>query len=169
MVAILSRPQCVNVNYQLLCVGWLGAKQIISHYLSQWWPSLLVQISLITWSRWVNSLRPRQNVFQFADDIFKHISLNGNFWIWNKISLKYVSLGGNWQFGSIGSDNGLVPNRHQAIIWNNDGMFYWCIYAPPCLNELTLQILDLCLLFTMLTDAQTCLSVWQIACTVPSV
>ena len=27
--------------------------------------------------------------------------------------------GSNWQQLSIGLDNGLVPNRQQAIIWNN--------------------------------------------------
>ena len=47
------------------------------------------------------------------------------------------SLGSNWQYGSIGSDNGLAPNRWQAIIWSNDGMFYWCIHASLGPNELT--------------------------------
>ena len=31
------------------------------------------------------------------------------------------SWGPNCQYGSIGSDNGLVPMRQQAIIWTNDG------------------------------------------------
>ena len=30
---------------------------------------------------------------------------------------------------NIGSDNGLVPNMWQAIIWTNDWPVYWCIYA----------------------------------------
>ena len=29
----------------------------------------------------------------------------------------------------IGSDNGLSPNRWQAILWTNDGLVYWRIYA----------------------------------------
>ena len=29
--------------------------------------------------------------------------------------------GASWQYSSIGSDNGLAPNRRQAIIWANDG------------------------------------------------
>ena len=37
---------------------------------------------------------------------------------------------------SIGSDNGLVPNRQQAIIWCNVGMLYWHIYASLSLSEL---------------------------------
>ena len=29
----------------------------------------------------------------------------------------------------VGSDNGLVPNRQQAIIWSNADPVRWCIYA----------------------------------------
>ena len=38
---------------------------------------------------------------------------------------------------NIGSDNGLAPNMWQAIIWTNDGLIYWGIYASLSLNELT--------------------------------
>ena len=31
--------------------------------------------------------------------------------------------------GSIGLDNGLVPNRRQAIIWTNADLIHWSIYA----------------------------------------
>ena len=41
----------------------------------------------------VNTLRPRQNGRHFADDIFKCIFLNENFWIPIKISLKFVPKG----------------------------------------------------------------------------
>ena len=37
---------------------------------------------------------------------------------------------------SIGSDNGLAPNRRQAIIWTNGDLDYWRIYASLGLNEL---------------------------------
>ena len=37
------------------------------------------------------------------------------------------SLGSNWRYVIIGPDNGLAPNRRQAIIWTNDGLFHWCI------------------------------------------
>ena len=40
--------------------------------------------------RWVNTLRPRQNGRNFADDIFKCIFLNENVWISLNISLKFV-------------------------------------------------------------------------------
>ena len=34
------------------------------------------------------------------------------------------------------SDNNLVPNRQQAIIWINDGLVYWPIYSSPGINVL---------------------------------
>ena len=33
------------------------------------------------------------------------------------------------------SDDGLVPNRWQAIIWTNDGLVQWCIYASHGLKK----------------------------------
>ena len=35
----------------------------------------------------------------------------------------------NWQQTSIGTDDGLGPNRRQAIILNKDDIVYWRIYA----------------------------------------
>ena len=40
-----------------------------------------------------NTLRPKQNGRHFADDVFKDISMNENFWILTTISLKYVPWG----------------------------------------------------------------------------
>ena len=37
---------------------------------------------------------------------------------------------------AFGSDNGLAPNRRQAIIWTNVGMLYWHIYVSLGLIEL---------------------------------
>ena len=44
----------------------------------------------------------------------------------------------NWQCVVIGSDNGLAPNRRQAIIWTNDGLVYWRIGVarPQWVNTL---------------------------------
>ena len=53
-----------------------------------------------------------QNCHHFTDNIFKCIFMNENVCILIEISLKCVP---------IGSDNGLPPNRQQAIIWTNDG------------------------------------------------
>ena len=45
------------------------------------------------------------------------------------------------QYCSIGSDNGLVPARRQAIIWTND-LVYQRIYASLGLNELTIALIS---------------------------
>ena len=39
----------------------------------------------------IKALRPRQNGCHITDDICKCISWNENFWILNKISMKYVT------------------------------------------------------------------------------
>ena len=41
----------------------------------------------------ISTLRLRQNVCHFADDVFKCIFLNENFWISNNMSMKCVSQG----------------------------------------------------------------------------
>ena len=46
---------------------------------------------------------------------------------WNFI--KVWSQGSNWQYSSIVSDDGLAPNRPQAIIWTNDVLCCQYIYA----------------------------------------
>ena len=59
----------------------------------------------------INTLKPRKNGRYVSDDIFKCIS-------WMK----------TFEF----------PTRRQAIIWNNDGLAYWRIYASLGIDELTL-------------------------------
>ena len=65
------------------------------------------------------------------------------------------SLESDWQYDIIGSDNGLALNRHQAFIWTNDVLDYWCIYASLGLNELTLKHREThgCVVSTVATDA----------------
>ena len=43
----------------------------------------------------------------------------------------------------IGWDNGLAPNRWQAIIWTNDGLVYCCIYESLGLDEIQTQFQQL--------------------------
>ena len=43
--------------------------------------------------------------------------------------IEMCSLGSTWQYIIIGSDNGLAPNRRQAIIWTNDSLVNWHICA----------------------------------------
>ena len=51
--------------------------------------------------------------------------------------IEMCSLWSNWQNVTISSDNGLVLNRRQAIIWTNEDLVYWRIYASLGLSELT--------------------------------
>ena len=42
----------------------------------------------------------------------------------------------NWQYASIGSGNGLAPNRRQAYSWTNADPVHWCIYVTLGGDEL---------------------------------
>ena len=64
----------------------------------------------------------------FADIIFKCIFLNENGRIQIQIPLKFVPKSLIDNKASIGSGNGLVPNRQQAIAWTNDQPFHRHIY-----------------------------------------
>ena len=77
------------------------------------------------------------NGCHFADNIFKRIFLNQNYCITTWIWLKFVPKFPNKQYASSDSDNGLAPNRRQAIVCTNDGLVYWRIYATLGLNELS--------------------------------
>ena len=88
-----------------------------------------------------NTLRPRQNGCYFANDIFRGIFLNENFQISNTILLKYVSYEVIDNEPFIDSDNGLVWNRCQAIIWTNAGII---LIGPLVTNfsEILIKILS---------------------------
>ena len=45
------------------------------------------------------------------------------------------SKGCDRQYTSIRLDDGLAPNRRQAIIWSNNGIADWYKYASLDLNE----------------------------------
>ena len=79
----------------------------------------------------LNTLRLRQNGRHSTDNIFKCISLN-----------EICSLGSNWQYDNIVSDNGLALNRPRAINWTNGGLGYQRIYTSLSLNELKPSCLD---------------------------
>ena len=46
------------------------------------------------------------------------------------------SQGSNWQYASIGLNNGFAPNRRPAIIWTNNDLDYWRRYASLDVNDL---------------------------------
>ena len=68
----------------------------------------------------LKTLRPRLHG-HFTDDIFKCSFFNENV----SISLDWdlTEICSNWQYSSIGSDNGLASNTRQAIIWTNADYF----------------------------------------------
>ena len=61
-----------------------------------------------------------------ADDIFRHIFMKETFCV---KCTEVCSQGANLHQPSVGLDNGLAPNRRQAIIWTNADPIYWRIYA----------------------------------------
>ena len=67
---------------------------------------------MVLWPYCLDSSSPGQNGRNFPDDIFKCIFVNEEFCILIQISRKFVPKG-------IGSGNGLVSNRRQAITWTN--------------------------------------------------
>ena len=48
---------------------------------------------------------------------------------WKDLYFDFDSNEPNWLYPSIGSDNGLAPNRRQAIIWINADPNDWRIYV----------------------------------------
>ena len=50
--------------------------------------------------------------------------------------IEICSQGPSWQKPSTDSDNGLVMNKRQAIIWTNDSLVWWRIYASHGRNGL---------------------------------
>ena len=63
-----------------------------------------------------------------------------NVFCWMKIlefKKNICSLGSNWQYIYIGSDNGLAPSMWQAIIWTNADPVHRRIYAALGGDELT--------------------------------
>ena len=81
----------------------------------------------------VNTLRPRKNVWQFADNILKCHYLNENAWISIKILLKFVSrvqstIFQHWLRSWLGVDQATSHNLNQG--W----LAYCCIHVSFSLN-----------------------------------
>ena len=81
-------------------------------------------VQLINYSRYcavafINTLRLRQDGRLFADDIFNAFSWMKKYEFQLKFHCLFLRV--LLALTSIGSDNGLAPNRWQAIIWTNAG------------------------------------------------
>ena len=55
----------------------------------------------------------------------------------------------NWQYPSIALDNGLAPNRRQAIVWTNATPILWHIYTALEEDELSRKQQTLLYVFVM--------------------
>ena len=86
---------------------------------------------------------PRRNQ-HFADDNIKCIFLNENIWISIKISLIYVQNIPIHIKTNVGSENGLMPNRRQAIIWTRDGLYSLSTHIYASLGPNDLMGIGLC-------------------------
>ena len=80
-----------------------------------------------------------QNGRHFGHCIFKSIFLNEMSYMWIKFLFqRYADICSEMvlsAINSIGSVNGLTPRRWQAIIWTNEVLIYWRIYASHGLGE----------------------------------
>ena len=102
------------------------------HVLVQWWELLLVSSSYVCFfvTHW-----GRGNIFSrqhFEMDFLEWKCMN-----LDKNSLKFFP---KVPINNIGSDNGLVPARRQAIIWTNAGIGWWvvthiCVTRPQWVNR----------------------------------
>ena len=81
-----------------------------------------LSVVLENMEEYVNQIKPEQSHQHFANNIFKCIFLKDNFCILIQRLNKYLY--------SISSDNGLVLDRHQAIIWTNGDAVYLSLYVP---------------------------------------
>ena len=101
------------------------------------WPIHLSQVFSIYWRcSWILQLHlSYQQLYHLTDDIVRRIFVNEKFCIWLKFPWS-LFLSVQLTIFSIGSDNGLVPNRQQAIIWTNGDAVHWCIYAELGGDEL---------------------------------
>ena len=110
-----------------------GSPYVIIHCVPAW--RLLMQ-----WpSAYINTLKMRQSDRHFADNVFKCISLNENLRNVIQVSLKFVRKIRNRNKPVLVQISGLAPIRRQCIIWTNDGLVHWRIYASLDLDEFTLM------------------------------
>ena len=82
---MLSLPYPTNIISILIKAGVVECERYGSY--------IALKIPTDVYGNWFNTLRPRQNVRHFADDIFKCIFLNKNVWISIEMSLKFVPKG----------------------------------------------------------------------------
>ena len=105
-----------RLNY-LLCCKYFGIRPV---YINRTW-------DIGTETRWSPFL---QTTLSCAFSWMKAFEFQTKFH-WNVFVLC-----SNRQQTIIGSENVLLPKKRQSIIWTNDGIVPWCIYASLGPNEL---------------------------------
>ena len=117
-------------------MGW--CHQATSHYLSQWWPRFLPPYGVTTPQKLL--VRHDQNGQHFANNISNAFSLKKiMIWIILQISL-YVHRVQWTLWSSKVFDNGLAPNRQQAITRAKDDKSLLMRIWITCLKQLILHI-----------------------------
>ena len=114
-----SRP-CLMGDFKQLLVGGLSGMSIFWDGKQRCETIDLDPPGSVT-NNFIETLRQRQNGLHFADDL-----VTCTFFYWKCMNFDFTddcSLGSNLQYSSIGSDNGLVSTRQQAIIWTNGVLF----------------------------------------------
>ena len=118
----VTRPQCVKTSPLILDIIFI----LTAAKFGGWgYTGVTMFVSLCVHplvSSLINSSPPEQNGCHFYD-IFRYICVN------EKFQFHWSLFRGVHLYTSIGLDNGLVPNRQQAIIWSNGDPIHWHIYA----------------------------------------
>ena len=129
-----------SLHHSIVTVSWndLGNILILSwqKWLWKWHQDkhnlmicrLMIRLVYSTHWGWDRMDAVLRATFQMHFLEWKYLNLDLNF--------KFVSKGRNWSYARIGSNKGLAPNRHRAIIWTNDDLGYQGIKASLCLNGL---------------------------------
>ena len=119
------------MTYPYLSQNCVATEIYASHNLSEW----KYAVRKIQWhghktgcNNNVNSSSPWTNGRHFANDISNACSWKKKFHYWLRFCWS-LFLRCNWQQHSIGLDNGLAPNRRQAINGTNADPIHWRIYA----------------------------------------
>ena len=94
-IALRWLPQDFIDGKSTLVQVMVWCRQATSNYLSQCWPRSLSPYG-VTRPQRVNTLRPEQNGWHFADNNI-YIFMNEEVWIVIEFSLKVYSLASNWQ------------------------------------------------------------------------
>ena len=130
MLAILFSSQYITVAI------YLWPQFADSHCNGHCYPVICL-LRIPIGARWsFNSSPHGQSGHNIVRQHFQMHFLEWKLWYSDSNLAEICSQESNWQYPSIGSGNGLAPNRWQAITWTNDDPVDCSIYAALGGNEL---------------------------------